>query len=121
MERTCDFIRTLTQLYRRLHWRQTRIFQFSSAARGGKLAISALPPFSPAVSRIFQVSSAVRGGKLALSALPPLSSADLRLYSDTHAALPTLALAANSHFPAFLRCERRKACNFSFTAVLTGG
>ncbi|KAJ8635010.1 hypothetical protein MRB53_009277 [Persea americana] len=94
MERTCDFIRTLTQLYRRLHGRQTRIFQLCSAARGGKLAISALPPLSPA---------------------------DLRLYSDTHAALPTLALAANSHFPAFLRCERRKACNFSFTAVLTGG
>ena len=46
---------------------------------------------------------------------------DLRLYSDTHAALPPLAWAANSHFPAFLRCERRKACNFSFTAALTGG
>ena len=46
---------------------------------------------------------------------------DLRLYSDTHAALPPLAWAANSHFPAFLRCERRKAGNFSFTAVLTGG
>ena len=46
---------------------------------------------------------------------------DLRLYSDTHAALPPLAWAANSHFPAFLRCERRKAGNFSFTAALTGG
>ncbi|XXG52257.1 hypothetical protein AAC387_Pa03g0634 [Persea americana] len=69
------FIRTLTRLYRRLHGRQTRIFQFSSTMRGGKLAIAALPPLSSAVSWIFQISSAVRGGKLATEALPPLSSA----------------------------------------------
>ena len=57
MERTCGFIRTLTRLYRRLHGRQTRIFQFSSTMRGGKLAIAALPPLSSAVRWIFQISS----------------------------------------------------------------
>ena len=51
------------------------VFQFSSAPRGGKLAIAALPPLSSAVNWIFQFSSAVRGGKLATAALPPLPSA----------------------------------------------
>ena len=46
---------------------------------------------------------------------------DLRLYSDTHAALPPLAWAANAHFPVFLHYERRKTCNCSFTAALIGG
>ena len=64
-----------TQLYRRLHGRQTRIFRFSSTMRGGKLEIAALPPFSSAVKLTFQFSSARRGGKLAMAALPPLSSA----------------------------------------------
>ena len=67
MERTCGFIRTLTRLYRRLHGRQTRIFQFSSTMRGGKLAVAALPPVSSAVNWIFQLSSALRGGKLEIA------------------------------------------------------
>ena len=45
----------------------------------------------------------------------------MRLYSDTHAALPPLAWAANSHFPAFLHYERRKTGRCSFTAALIGG
>ena len=76
MERSCDCIWILTQLYRRLYGRQTRIFRFSSTMRGGKLAIAALPP---------------------------------------------LVWAANSHFPVFLHCERRKAGNCSFTAATIGG
>ena len=64
-----------TQLYRRLHGRQTRIFRFSSTMRGGKLEIAALPPLPSAVNLTFQFSSAQRGGKLAIAALPPLPSA----------------------------------------------
>ena len=64
-----------TQLYRRLHGRQTRIFRFSSTLRGGKLEIAALPPLSSAVKWTSQFSSALRGGKLAIAALPPLASA----------------------------------------------
>ena len=64
-----------TQVYRRLHGRQTRIFRFSSTMRGGKLEIAALPPFSSAVNSTFQFSSARRGGKLEIAALPPLPSA----------------------------------------------
>ena len=45
----------------------------------------------------------------------------LRLYSDSHAVLPQLAWAVNSHFPVFLRSERRKTGNCSFTAPLIGG
>jgi len=45
----------------------------------------------------------------------------LRLYSDSHAVLPQLAWAVNSHFPVFLRSERRKTGNCSFTADLNGG
>ena len=45
----------------------------------------------------------------------------MRLYSDTDAALPPLAWAANSHFPAFLHYERRKTGRCSFTAALIGG
>ena len=45
----------------------------------------------------------------------------LRLYSDTHAALPPLAPAVNSYFPDFLRSERRKTGNCSFTAAPIGG
>ena len=64
-----------TQLHRRLHGRQTRIFRFSSTMRGGKLEIAALPPLPSAVNLTFQFSSAQRGGKLAIAALPPLPSA----------------------------------------------
>jgi len=45
----------------------------------------------------------------------------LRLYSDSHAVLPQLAWAVNSHFPVFLRSERRKTGNCSFTAALIRG
>ena len=40
----------------------------------------------------------------------------LRLYSDTHAALPPLAWAVKSHFPFFLRSERRKTGNCTYAA-----
>ena len=46
---------------------------------------------------------------------------DLRLYSDTHAALPPLAWAANAHFPVFLHSEGMKTGNCTFTAVHIGG
>ena len=62
MDGSCGFIRTLTQPYRRLRGRQTRIFQLSSTMRGGKPADAALPPLSSAVNWIFQLSSAARGG-----------------------------------------------------------
>ena len=45
----------------------------------------------------------------------------LRLYSDSHAVLPHLVWAVNSHFPAFLRSERRKTGICSFTAALIRG
>ena len=72
---SCDYIRTLSQLYRCLDGRETRIFQFSSTMRGGRLAIAALPPLSSAVNWIFQFSSPHGGGKLAIAALPPIPSA----------------------------------------------
>ena len=75
MGSSCDFIRTPTQLYRCLHGRQTRIFQFSSTLRGGKRAIAALPLLSWAAEWIFQFSSALRGGTLEFAGLPLLSSA----------------------------------------------
>ena len=116
MERTCDFIRTLTQLYRRLHGRQTRIFPLSSAARGGKLAISALPPLSPAVNWIFLVSSAVRGGKLAAEALPPLSSAVNSIFQLSSAVRGgKLATAALPPLPSAVKSV------FQFSSALRGG
>ena len=54
-------------LYRRSHRRQSCIFQLSSAPRGGKLAVAALPPLSSAVKSIFQFSSALRGGKMEIA------------------------------------------------------
>ena len=45
----------------------------------------------------------------------------LRLHSDTHAALPLLEWAVNSHFPVFLNSERRKNGSCCFTAALIGG
>ena len=45
----------------------------------------------------------------------------LRLYSDTHAALPPLARAVNSHSPVLLHSEGRKNGNSSFTAARIGG
>ena len=45
----------------------------------------------------------------------------LRLYSDTHASLPLLAWAVNSHFSVFLHYERRKTGNGGFTATIIGG
>ncbi|XXG73821.1 hypothetical protein AAC387_Pa07g2667 [Persea americana] len=45
----------------------------------------------------------------------------LRLQSDSHAALALHARAVNSHFPVFLRSERRNAGNCSFTAAPIGG
>ena len=45
----------------------------------------------------------------------------LRLYSDSHAVLPQLAWAVNSHFPVFNRSERRKTGICSFTSALIRG
>ncbi|XXG49150.1 hypothetical protein AAC387_Pa02g3411 [Persea americana] len=45
----------------------------------------------------------------------------LLLFSDTHAALPLLAWAANLHFSGFPHSERRKAGNCRLTAALIGG
>ena len=45
----------------------------------------------------------------------------LRLYSDSQAVLSQLAWAVNSHFPVFLRSERRKTGICSFTAALIRG
>ena len=45
----------------------------------------------------------------------------LRLHSDTHAALPLLALAVNYHFPVFVHSERRKSGSCGFTAAFIGG
>jgi len=116
MERTCGFIRTLTRLYRRLHGRQTRIFQFSSTMRGGKLAIAALPPLSSAVRLIFQVSSAVRGGKLAAEALPPLSSAVNSIFQLSSAVRGgKLATAALPPLPSAVKSV------FQFSSALRGG
>ena len=53
------------------------IFQFSSALRGGKLAIPALPPLPSAVKSIFQFSSALRGGKLEIAFLQRVHAAEI--------------------------------------------
>ena len=45
----------------------------------------------------------------------------LRLYLETHAALPQLAWAGESHSSVFLHSERWKTGNCSFTAVPIGG
>ena len=45
----------------------------------------------------------------------------LWLHSDTHAALPLLAWAVNSHFQVFLHSERRKSGCCCFTAAFIGG
>ena len=45
----------------------------------------------------------------------------LWLYSDSHAVLPQLAWAVNSHLPVFLRSERRKTGICSFTAARIRG
>ncbi|XXG52248.1 hypothetical protein AAC387_Pa03g0625 [Persea americana] len=123
MESTCGFIRKLTQLYRRLHGRQTRILQFSSTMRGGKPAIAALPPLSSAVIWIFQISSAVRRGKLATEALPPLSSAVNLIFQFSSAvrggklataALPPLPSAVKSVFQ-FSSALREGKLEIAFT------
>ncbi|XXG75427.1 hypothetical protein AAC387_Pa07g3939 [Persea americana] len=103
MERPRDFIRTLTLHYRRLHGRQTRIFQFSSTGRGGKVAVAALPPLSWAVKRHFPVFLRCESRK-------------------TRSCRFTAALIGGKvAFPVFLRSDRRKTGNFSFTAALIGG
>ena len=71
LERPCDFIRTLTQLYRRSHRRYNCVFRFSTALRGGKPAAAAA--LIGGINCNFRLSSALRGGKLAVAALPPLS------------------------------------------------
>ena len=107
MGSSCDFIRTPTQLYRCLHGRQTRIFQFSSTLRGGKRAIAALPLLSWAADWIFQFSSALRGAKLEFAGLPLLSSAVNWIFQLSSAqrggilaiaALPLLSSAVKSAF-----------------------
>ena len=105
-----------TQLYRRLHGRQTRIFRFSSTMRGGKLEIAALPPFSSAVNSTFQSSSARRGGKLEIAALPPLPSAvNLTFQFSSAQRGGKLAIAALPPLPSAVKSI------FQFSSALTGG
>ena len=61
-------------LYRRSHRRYNCVFQFSTALRGGKPAVAALPPLSSAVST-------------AISSFPPLweeANWQLQLYRLSH-------------------------------------
>ena len=105
-----------TQLYRRLHGRQTRIFRFSSTMRGGKLEIAALPPFSSAVKSTFQFSSARRGGKLEIAALPPLPSAvNLTFQFSSAQRGGKLAIAALPPLPSAVKPI------FRFSSALRGG
>ena len=105
-----------TQLYRRLHGRQTRIFRFSSTMRGGKLEIAALPPFSSAVKLTFQFSSARRGGKLEIAALPPLPSAvNLTFHSSSAQRGGKLAIAALPPLPSAVKSI------FQFSSAPRGG
>ena len=98
MERTCGFIRTLTRLYRRLHGRQTRIFQFSSTLRVRKVAVAALPPLPPAVKLHF----------------PAFLRSERR---KTGSCSFTAALIGGKvDFPVFLRSERRKTGNCTYAA-----
>ena len=64
-------------LYRRSHRRQSCIFQLSSAPRGGKLAVAALPLLSSAVKLAFQFSSALRGGKLEIAHMMRVHMAEI--------------------------------------------
>ena len=54
-----------------------RTFQFSSAPRGGKLAVAALPLLSSAVKLAFQFSSARRGGKLEIAYMMRVHMAEI--------------------------------------------
>ncbi|XXG52239.1 hypothetical protein AAC387_Pa03g0616 [Persea americana] len=129
MERTCGFIRTLTRLYRRLHGRQTRIFQFSSTMRGGKLAIAALPPLSSAVRWVFQVSSGVRGGKPATEGFTAAligGKLDFPVFlrereENRHRSFTAAPIGGKVRFPVFLRSERRKTRNCIYAAGARGG
>ena len=105
-----------TQLYCRLHGRQTRIFRFSSAQRERKLAIAVLPPFSSAVKLTFQFSSARRGGKLEIAALPPLPSAvNLTFQFSSAQRGGKLAIAALPPLPSAVKSI------FQFSSALRGG
>ena len=103
-------------LYRRSHRRQSCIFQLSSAPRGGKLAVAALPPFLSAVKTIFQFSSSPTGGKLAISALPPLSSAVKSIFQFS--SCPRGGKLAISVLPPLSSAVKSI---FQFSSALRGG
>lgn len=77
------------QAFLPFEWRKTCTCRFSSAPRGGKPALAALPPFSSAVklqlpvflrsewrkTRTCSFSAVLSGGKAAFEAFPPLLSA----------------------------------------------
>ena len=91
-----------------------------------QLPKSAFVIFFPSIHNIWEFTRYGLQGKTELLALSFYfiligSGKFLRLYSDTDAALPLLARAANSHFKFFLHPERRKTGNCSFTAALMGG
>ncbi|XXG45131.1 hypothetical protein AAC387_Pa02g0297 [Persea americana] len=103
MERSCDSIRMLAQLYRYLKWRYTHIFQFSYTLRGGKHAIAAF-------------TAALIGGKVDFSDFLRSERRKSGNLSFTAA-----FIGGNVNFPAFLHSEKRKTGNCSFTAALFGG
>ncbi|XXG78543.1 hypothetical protein AAC387_Pa08g2472 [Persea americana] len=100
MERSYDTSWRLTQLYRCLHGRQTRIFRFSSTQRGKNWQNCSF-------------TAALVGGKLDFSVF--LRSERRKTGNCSF----TVALIGGK--PVFLRSERRKAGNCSFTAALFCG
>ncbi|XXG66439.1 hypothetical protein AAC387_Pa06g0007 [Persea americana] len=117
-------------LYRRSHRRYNCVFHFSTALRGGKLAVAALPPLSSVVSTVIssfpplweEANWQLQLYRLSyrrlsrFSSFPPLTEEEnwqLQLYRLSH--------RRQSHFPVFLPCERRKTGNCIFTAAPIGG
>ncbi|KAJ8624907.1 hypothetical protein MRB53_033437 [Persea americana] len=113
MERSCDYIRTFTQHYRRSERRETGNCSITAAPIGGKVDFPVFLRSERRKARNYSFTAALVGGKPDFPVF--LLSKGRKTRNSSFTASP---IGGKVDFPVFLRSERRKTGNCIYAAGL---
>ena len=116
MERSCDYIRTFTQHYRRSERRETGNCSITAAPIGGKVDFPVFLRSERRKAGNYSFTAALVGGKPDFPVF--LLSKGRKTRNSSFTASP---IGGKVDFPVFLRSERRKTGNCIYAAGTYGG
>ena len=111
MERSCDYIRTFTQHYRRSERRETGNCSITAAPIGGKVDFPVFLRSERRKAGNYSFTAALVGGKPDFPVF--LLSKERKTRNSSYTASP---IGGKVDFPVFLRSERRKTGNCTYAA-----